>query len=56
MRERLEESIKPLDEYIGTYNKYNAEYKIDPTAYINKLDDDDNPPEIEFLKKDVIFH
>lgn len=56
MRERLEESVKPLDEYMATYNKYNAEYKIDPASYIQKLDDDDNPPEVEFLKKDVIFH
>jgi hypothetical protein len=42
--------------YIRTYDKYDKEYKLDPEAVIKKLDDADNPPEIEFLKKDVIFH
>jgi hypothetical protein len=56
LRDRLEEAIKPLDIYQKTYDKYDKEYKLDPTAYVKKLDDDDNPPEIEFLKKDVIFH
>ena len=56
MREKLEEAIKPLDTYINTYGKYDKEYKLDPVAFIKKLDDDDNPPEIDFLKKDVIFH
>jgi dynein heavy chain len=56
MKERLEESIKPLDDYMLTYGKYVNEYKLDPDAVIKKLDDDDNPPEIDFLRKDVIFH
>jgi dynein heavy chain len=56
LRESLEHAIKPLDLYIHTYDKYDKEYKLDPEAYIKKLDDEDNPPEIDFLKKDVIFH
>lgn len=56
MRDALEEAIVPLEAYIRTYDKYEKEYKLDPAAVIKKLDDEDNPPEIEFLKKDVIFH
>lgn len=56
LRENLEKAIKPLDQYIHTYDKYDKEYKLDPEAYIKKLDDEDNPPEIDFLKKDVLFH
>jgi len=56
LRNSLENSISPLEEYIRTYDKYDQEYKLDPAAIIKKLDDEDNPPEIDFLKKDVIFH
>ena len=56
LRDALEEAIKPLEQYIRTYDKYDKEYKLDPAAVIKKLDDNDNPPEIDFLKKDVIFH
>lgn len=56
LRDSLEQAIQPLDKYIHTYDKYEKEYKLDPEAYIKKLDDDDNPPEIDFLKKDVLFH
>jgi hypothetical protein len=56
LRDALEEAIKPLEQYIRTYDKYDKEYKLDPAAMIKKLDDNDNPPEIDFLKKDVIFH
>jgi len=56
LRDALEEAIKPLEQYIRTYDKYDKEYKLDPVSVIKKLDDNDNPPEIDFLKKDVIFH
>jgi hypothetical protein len=56
MRNRLEEAIMPLEDYIITYNKYANEYKIDPDSVIKKLDDDDNPAEIDFLRKDVTLH
>lgn len=56
LEEALEEAIKPLEQYIRTYDKYDKEYKLDPAGVIKKLDDDDNPPEIDFLRKDVIFH
>ena len=53
---RFDESVEPLNAYIKTYAKYDKEYKLDPVAIMKKLDDDDNPPEIDFLRKDVIFH
>ncbi len=53
---RFDEAVEPLNQYIKTYAKYDKEYKIDPAAVIKKLDDDENPPEIDFLRKDVIFH
>lgn len=56
LRDGLEESIKPLEDYIRTYDKYDKEYKLDPVGVVKKLDDDENPPEIDFLRKDVIFH
>lgn len=56
LRDRLDEAILPLDIYQKTYDKYEKEYKLDPSAVIKKLDDAENPPEIELLRKDVIFH
>ena len=56
LRDSLENAIAPLEQYIRTYDKYDKEYKLDPQAVISKLDDDDNPPDIDFLRKDVIFH
>lgn len=53
---RFDESVEPLNAYIKTYSKYDKEYKLDPVAVIKKLDDDENPPEIDFLRKDVTFH
>jgi len=54
--EGLDKAIEPLDVYIKTYDKYQKEYKLDPADYIKQLDDEENPPEIDFLRKDVIFH
>lgn len=53
---RFDDAVEPLNNYIKTYAKYDKEYKIDPVAILKKLDDEENPPEIEFLKKDVLFH
>ena len=56
LRDGLEGAIQPLETYIRTYDKYDKEYKLDPAGVIKKLDDDDNPPDIDFLRKDVLFH
>jgi hypothetical protein len=53
---RFDEAVEPLNAYIKTYAKYEKEYKLDPVGIIKKLDDDENPAEIDFLRKDVIFH
>ena len=53
---KFDEAVEPLNDYIKTYAKYDKEYKLDPAAVIKKLDDDENPPEIDVLKKDVAFH
>ena len=34
LRDKLEEAIKPLEAYIRTYDKYDKEYKLDPTGVI----------------------
>lgn len=56
LKESFEKAIEPLDLYKQTYDKYDKEYKLDPEAYIKKIDIEDNPPEIDFLKKDVVYH
>ena len=56
LRDALENAIKPLENYIRTYDKYDKEYKLDPEAVIKKFDDPDQPPEIDFLRKDVLLH
>jgi len=53
---RIDEAVEPLNAYIKTYAKYDKEYKLDPVAYVKKLDDEDNPPEIEALRKEVTTH
>jgi len=53
---KFDEAVDPLNAYIKTYAKYDKEYKLDPAAILKKLDDEENPPEIDFLRKDVIFH
>mmetsp|Transcript_9535 Transcript_9535/g.9126 ORF Transcript_9535/g.9126 Transcript_9535/m.9126 type:complete len:82 (-) Transcript_9535:2790-3035(-) len=41
---------------MATYAKYEKEYRLEPAEVIQKLDDPDNPPDIDVLRKDVIFH
>jgi hypothetical protein len=48
--------VVPLNQYLETLKKYKAEYILDPHKIISELDDDENPPEAEVLKKGVIFH
>jgi hypothetical protein len=56
LEKKISESIEPLNAYLKTLKKYDAEYKLDPQSVISKLDDDENPPEAEAVRKDVIFH
>jgi HAMP domain-containing protein len=56
LEKKISESIEPLEQYLKTLHKFKAEYQLDPVAIIAKLDDDENPPEAETLRKDIIFH
>lgn len=56
LQNRINEVVAPLNKYLETLKKYKAEYILDPHKIIAELDDDENPPEAEVLKKGVIFH
>ena len=48
--------MEPLHAYLDTLKKYKSEYILDPFKVIKDLDDDENPPEAEVLRKGVIMH
>lgn len=56
LEKKISESIEPLEKYLKTLYKFKTEYQLDPVAVIAKLDDDENPPDAEVLRKDIIFH
>lgn len=56
LRSRVYETVEPLKVYLKTYDKYEKEYKLDPAAHIKKMDDQENPPEAEALRRDVLNH
>lgn len=56
LRSKINESLEPLTQYLQTFDKFKAEYKLDVEKYIKTMDDDENPPEAEALRKDVMFH
>ena len=56
LRQQIAETVDPLNTYIETFKVFADEYKLDPAAVIADLDDDDNPPDVLQLEKDVIFH
>jgi len=56
LRSKITDTIEPLDEYLKTLNKYKVEFKLDPIAIIKTMDDEDNPPEADALRRDVLMH
>ena len=56
LQSRLSETLEPLDQYLSTLKKYSNEFKLDPLAIIKTMDDEENPPEADVLKKDVLLH
>ena len=56
LRTKICECIDPLQAYLATFKKHQKEYTLDPVAYVKAMDDEENPPEAEALRKDVIFH
>lgn len=56
LRTAIQQVVEPLHAYLDTLKKYKSEYVLDPFKVIKDLDDDDNPPEAETLRKGVIMH
>jgi hypothetical protein len=43
LRSKIADCVKPLDDYLKTFDKFNAEYKLDPLAVIAQFDNPDDP-------------
>lgn len=56
LRTAIQQVVEPLHAYQDTLKKYKSEYILDPIKVIKDLDDDENPPEAEVLRKGVIMH
>ena len=57
LKEKLLEAIYPLDDYLQIYKKYETEYKLNVEEYVkSQAGDDENPPEVDALRKDIYFH
>lgn len=56
LRSTINESLDPLTAYLETFKKFKPEYQLDVVAYLKTMDDEENPPEADNLRKDVIFH
>lgn len=56
LEKKISESVEPLQAYLKTLAKYQAEYKLNPAEVIKVLDDDENPADPEVLRKDIVFH
>jgi len=56
LRECIIKVIEPLKDYKKTYDKYDAEYKIDPAEFMEQYEDPENWPDVETLKASIIFH
>jgi beta-mannanase len=50
MRNKITDIIEPLDKYIETYAKFEAEYNFNPDAEIAQFEDPENWPDVETLK------
>ena len=56
LRNAVQQIVDPLNQYLDTLKKYKNEYSLNPQEIIANLDDDENPPEADVLKKGVIMH
>ena len=48
--------VEPLEEYLQIYKKYEKECNLDVNGYIEEKDDEEEPPEVNDLKKDIYSH
>lgn len=55
LRTKIFESVDPLAEYLKTYDQFGSDYALDPDAEIAKMDDEENAPEPEALRRDVLM-
>ena len=55
LRSKIFESVDPLADYIKTYDQFQSDYNLDPDAEIAKMDDEENPPEPDALRRDVLM-
>ena len=56
LREVIARVIDPLDDYIKTYERFEQEYRFDPDAEMAPYEDPENWPEVDELKRQIIFH
>lgn len=56
LREKIEKASMPLSQYLETYRKYEDQYKLNPEEVIKAMDDEENPVDIDAIRKDVYFH
>jgi len=54
LRSRIAECVDPLDAYLKTFDKFNAEYKLDPEAVIKQFDNPEDPKDSGELRGAVI--
>ena len=56
IRVNLEVCIKPLNDYLQTFAKFEEENKLNPDKYVKSLDEGENPISAEALKQDIYDH
>lgn len=55
LRSKIFESVDPLADYLKTYDQFANDYALDPDAEILLMDDEENPPEPDALRRDVLM-
>jgi len=56
LEKKIQETVAPVLEYLKTFDKYEKEYNLDTAKEISLFDDENDPPEPEQLRKEVIKH
>jgi len=56
LRSALEDSIKPLHEYVKTFAQFEHENQLNPDKYVKGLDEGDDPVDAEALRTDILKH
>lgn len=56
IKDMLIQSIKPLDEFIQTFNAFEAENQLNPDQYVSSLDDGETKKSVDAIKEDILKH